>query len=311
VALLDAVRRRGGVVVCGVLAAICLGCAPDYDVGPALRPVSLARPAVMSVLAPWLPAPPSLNARSARARLALDDPLHMVIGTDIRLEFAGAVDPEAIERRFRIQPDVSGTFGWPSPTSLVFHPEALAYGTSYRVSVPGAPLGGFDLHTLGPPPQVPYPFTLTFDDCGSAEQIGAILTALADRGLHAIFFPTGRCRDQFPWLIPTLVAAGHRVCNHTYSHPMLTRYSAAAIRSEIERGVAVDCKLFRPPYGALNWQVTAIAQSLGYQVQMWDVDTRDWAGTSASDMVAMIRARGGVVLMHMHGRHTVEAIQQL
>jgi hypothetical protein len=41
---------------------------------------------------------------------------------------------------------------------------------------------------------------------------------------------------------------------------------------------------------------------------IWDVDTRDWAGTSAADMVTAIHARGGVVLMHMHGVHTTEAI---
>lgn len=263
----------------------------------------------MAIPIQWSPTEPSANG-SARARLALDDPLHSPVSADIKIEFAGVVDPEMVERRFRIQPEVAGTFAWPSPTSLVFRPDGLAYGTSYRVSVLGAPAGGFALRTLAAPPQVPFPFTLTFDDCGTAGQIGAILSVLADRGLHAIFFPTGRCRDQFPWLVPTLVAAGHRVCNHTYSHPLLTTYAPAAIRSEIERGVSVNCNLFRPPYGALNWQVTAVAHSLGYQIQLWDVDTRDWAGTSAADMVAMIRARGGVVLMHMHGLHTVEALQQ-
>jgi peptidoglycan/xylan/chitin deacetylase (PgdA/CDA1 family) len=58
-------------------------------------------------------------------------------------------------------------------------------------------------------------------------------------------------------------------------------------------------------------RVAAAAASLGYRIQLWDVDTRDWAGTPADVMVAMIRARGGVVLMHMHGAHTVEAIRTL
>src|SRR5262249_29798367 len=157
-----------------------------------------------------------------------------------------------------------------------FRPSApLAYQTTYRVAVGGFPLGGGNLTAVGRftfatvwrPPALAYPFTLTFDDCGSAEAILAILSALADRSPPAIFFPRGRCRDQFTWLVPRLLAGGHRVCNHTYSHPDLSKLGSAAIRSEIERGVAVGCDLFRPPYGAMDrtGRVASAAASLGYR----------------------------------------------
>jgi len=244
------------------------------------------------------------------------------VDSEVRLVFSEPMDTSSIEESFRVEPSVGGQFDWPDPRTLVFRSSApLAYRTTYRVSVAGyaaaqprlIAAASFSFSTLWPPPAVPFPFTLTFDDCGSADQIQAILAALADRGLHAIFFPTGRCRDQFPWLIPTLIAAGHRVCNHTYSHPDLSKLSTGAIISEIQRGVSVQCDLFRPPYGAMDrfGRVYSAATSLGYKIQLWDVDTRDWAGTPADLMVAMIRARGGVVLMHMHGIHTVEAIRAL
>jgi len=246
--------------------------------------------------------------------------VHAAVDGVVRLEFSSPMDPVSVRRAFRIDPDVPGQLDWPDEQTLVFHPAVpLAYRTTYQVSVSGQAAGGRGLAAVGrftfgtawPPPSVPFPFTLTFDDCGTADQIHAILDALADRGLHAIFFPTGQCRDQFPWLVPTLLAAGHRVCNHTYSHPQLPRLSSPAIASEIARGVAVGCDLFRPPYGAMDRRVAPIAASMGYHIQLWDVDTRDWAGTPADVMDAMIRAKGGVVLFHMHGAHTVEAIRTL
>jgi peptidoglycan/xylan/chitin deacetylase (PgdA/CDA1 family) len=255
-------------------------------------------------------------------RLLEPGPEHAPIDSTIRLQFSRRMEMGSVLRSFSIEPAVDGTLEWPNDRTLYFHPSApLAYRSTYRVTAGGVAAGAggppevatLTFATVWTPPVVPFPFMLTFDDCGTPEQIQAILSALADRSLHAIFFPTGQCRDQLPWLVPTLLADGHRVCNHTYSHPDLSRLSSAAIQSEIQRGVSVDCDLFRPPYGAMDrgGRVASVAASLGYRIQLWDVDTRDWAGTPADVMVAMIRARGGVVLMHMHGLHTVEAIRTL
>jgi peptidoglycan/xylan/chitin deacetylase (PgdA/CDA1 family) len=243
------------------------------------------------------------------------------LDSTIRLEFSEPMDFEQVERSFHIHPAVEGTFEWPDARTMVFRPMALSARTGYRVTVGGKSLEGrrldgqrsFEFSTAYAAPAISYPFTLTFDDCGTPDQIRGILSALADRGLKAIFFPTGVCRDTNPWLVSTLLTAGHRVCNHTYSHANLTRLSDPAVRTEIAGGVSAGCNLFRPPYGALdnNGRIARIATSLGYQTQLWDVDTRDWAGTSADAMVAMVRARGGIVLMHLHGAHTVDAIRRL
>jgi peptidoglycan/xylan/chitin deacetylase (PgdA/CDA1 family) len=243
------------------------------------------------------------------------------IDSVIRLEFSEAMDFEKVERSFHIRPAVEGVIEWPDSRTAVFRPRALTGRTGYQVTVGGTSLEGrrldgqktYDFNTVYGPPAVANPFTLTFDDCGTSEQIHGILAALADRGLKGIFFPTGVCRDKYPWLVPTLQAGGHRVCNHTYSHADLTKVTDTVVRREIAGGVSAGCNLFRPPYGALDsgGRIARIANSLGYQVQLWDVDTRDWAGTTAQAMVAMIRARGGIVLMHMHGAHTVQAIRDL
>jgi peptidoglycan-N-acetylglucosamine deacetylase len=154
--------------------------------------------------------------------------------------------------------------------------------------------------------------TLTFDDCGTAAQIQAVVAALAEVHEQGIFFITGQCRDHFPWLVTTLQAGGHLVCNHTYSHPDLRRLSNAAIRSEISRGVMAGCPYFRPPYGAWDGprgRVARIASEFGLQPMLWDVDSRDWAGAPADRIANLARARGGVILLHLHGTNTAEAIR--
>lgn len=226
-------------------------------------------------------------------------------------------------------PSVGGDPEWLDPVTLRLKTRPLAYNTKYTVFLrASSELNGsvalsnsWSFRTRKPPgppppPAVAQPFVLTFDDCGSPDSIHDILAALAERGLKAIFFPTGVCRDTYPWLVPELLSRGHRVCNHTYSHPELTRLSDAAIVYQIAGGVTgTGCDLFRPPFGAWDGprgRIAALAARLGYRIQMWDVDTRDWAGTDVPTMVAMIRARGGVVLMHMHPRlHTAEAIRAL
>jgi peptidoglycan/xylan/chitin deacetylase (PgdA/CDA1 family) len=302
--------------------------ASDRD-GPAVARFVPARlfvagPRVPQALprADWRTGPGRPGIAVPDVRLAEPAALHVPTDSAVRLEFTLPMNAASVQRGFHIEPAVPGTLDWPDARTLVFHPAAaLASRTTYRVSVAGFPIGerrlaaygSFAFRTMAPPPNVAVPFMLTFDDCGSAEAIRGIMAELADRGVHAIFFPTGACRDQFPWLVPALVADGHRVCNHTYSHPFLPSLSSAAVRSEIARGVSVGCDLFRPPYGAMDrgGRIAGIAASMGYRVQLWDVDTRDWAGTPADVMVAMIRARGGVVLMHMHGTHTLEALRQL
>ena len=263
---------------------------------------------------------PGADGPAPTVRMA-DPGRYAPVASPVRLQFSEPMDAVSVEGSFSLEPAVAGSLSWPDSSTLVFQPaNPLPYRTTYQVAVRGRSAGSwlvargaFTFTTTWPPPAVPFPLTLTFDDCGTPEAIHGILDILAQRGLQAIFFPTGMCRDQYPWLVPALVAAGHRVCNHTYSHPDLRRLSDAAVASEIQRGVSVNCDLFRPPYGALDrsGRIARIAASLGYRIQLWDVDTRDWAGTPADLMVAMIHARGGVVLFHMHGIHTLEALGAL
>jgi peptidoglycan/xylan/chitin deacetylase (PgdA/CDA1 family) len=62
--------------------------------------------------------------------------------------------------------------------------------------------------------------------------------------------------------------------NHTYDHRQLTTLSDAMVSYEIRYGVRST--YLRPPYGSYDLRVKSIAESLGYRICTWNIDTRDW-----------------------------------
>jgi peptidoglycan-N-acetylglucosamine deacetylase len=124
---------------------------------------------------------------------------------------------------------------------------------------------------------------LTFDDGPHPKHTDRVLKTLSDHQINATFFIIGENALAFPEIVYRIASAGgHRIGNHSYSHPDLTRLSAEEIESEImktEKLIAPYLgkeKLLRPPYGAHNSLVDRVAKDLGYQLCFWNVDTLDW-----------------------------------
>jgi peptidoglycan-N-acetylglucosamine deacetylase len=165
---------------------------------------------------------------------------------------------------------------------------------------------------------------LTFDDGGSATQVTSILSTLARNNVKAYFFFRGDWARVHPTLFSKIKAAGHRIGNHTSTHPALSRMGTTNVVNQITGGTAGTGtpKLLRPPFGAgaFSTRLEQIAQSKGYQLCRWTTDTYDWDGTTTARMVeritygdyrsAPVRA-GGVILMHGHGRYTAPGLQQI
>jgi len=123
---------------------------------------------------------------------------------------------------------------------------------------------------------------LTFDDGPNPESTPKVLAALSRANLKATFFMLGLNAEAQPRLVERVFDAGHRIGNHSYSHPHLTELTEAEIREEIGRTdrllapyLGAD-KLFRPPYGHTNSLVQMVAAELGYREVRWTVDPRDW-----------------------------------
>jgi peptidoglycan-N-acetylglucosamine deacetylase len=150
---------------------------------------------------------------------------------------------------------------------------------------------------------------LTFDDGPRPGRTDAILDVLAREQAHATFFVVGRSVSYFPDLVARAAREGHQVANHTWNHPALSILSDAAVRDELVRTSDEIARrgggsptLMRPPYGAVNARVRAVAASLGLATVLWTVDPQDWrTGRSASTITSFTLSAlhpGAIVLLH-------------
>jgi peptidoglycan/xylan/chitin deacetylase (PgdA/CDA1 family) len=149
---------------------------------------------------------------------------------------------------------------------------------------------------------------LTFDDGPGASTEG-ILQVLEGAGVAGTFFNVGVNQTIRPAVVREEAARGFLLGNHTWGHPDMSKLSAAAQASEMDKTTAEQISLvgsapcfFRPPYGAYNSTTLNVAQARNMSVWNWSVDTQDWmaAGSGASSWVNNIinLAEAGATQLH-------------
>ena len=153
---------------------------------------------------------------------------------------------------------------------------------------------------------------LTFDD-GPAERFTAqVLDILREQNVPATFFVCGKNVEAHPELLRRMVAEGHEIGNHTYSHPFLYFKSRRRIAEEIDRTQATIEKvvgfrpsLFRPPYGARWFGLVPALLERGMRLVLWSAAGYDWKKDALGITDATLRKLkpGAVILLH-DGRET-------
>lgn len=151
---------------------------------------------------------------------------------------------------------------------------------------------------------------LTFDDGSDGTNIPVILKILSSYNIKATFFLTGKAVINHPARIKSIVAQGHAIGNHSYTHPYFTRISTTLMKFELTRTENIVKNLtgrttkpyFRPPYGAYSTLVLQTVGSIGYTKTIkWNIDTIDWDGRSAYRIYSKVLNNivpGSIVLMH-------------
>jgi peptidoglycan/xylan/chitin deacetylase (PgdA/CDA1 family) len=150
---------------------------------------------------------------------------------------------------------------------------------------------------------------LTFDDGPNATFTPLILDTLKERKVKATFFVLGEMAKARPDLVRRESREGHRVGDHSWSHPNLTTLDEQQVESELRRteemihhAIRQTPKEWRPPYGATNPLVEEAARDVGLKsMVLWTVDPRDWEGPPAETIRDRVLAGvrpDGIVLLH-------------
>lgn len=181
------------------------------------------------------------------------------------------------------------------------------------------------------PPRVPASYNsvqtsrpvvaLTFDDGPHPELTPKLLDLLRAEGVRATFYVIGRNVEAYPDIARRIVAEGHEIANHSWSHPSLTSLGAARLNQElrstseiIERTTGRRPTNMRPPYGAINERVRrTILQEHGLDVVMWSVDPLDWRRPGPAVVARRLvdgAAPGGILLAHDIHPGTIEAMPE-
>jgi len=162
---------------------------------------------------------------------------------------------------------------------------------------------------------------LTFDDGPHPVHTPALLDILAARRARATFYVIGSLVQRYPDLTRRIVAEGHELGNHTWTHPTLSQLGDAGVLREIDRTQEAIWRTvghvpvtMRPPYGAFSTRQSRMLQGQrNLPTVIWSVDPQDWrrpgSHVVAQRMVQGARP-GAIILAHdIHGP-TVRAIPE-
>ncbi len=168
------------------------------------------------------------------------------------------------------------------------------------------------------------PVAFTFEAGGDHAPVRGILAALRRHGARATFFLDGSWAESHAELVHAMVADGHELANHGYSHPDWTTLAA----DEIERDLAATERVVhdltggstrpwaRPPFGAIDEPVEAVLARNGYKPFYRDaVDGAHWPGETTVESVAARALASAehenVVVFHTNRVETEQALPAL
>ena len=160
---------------------------------------------------------------------------------------------------------------------------------------------------------------LTFDDGPSAELTRPLLDLLEKKQIRATFFVTGAELEKNMDRGIRIVAQGHEVGNHSYSHRRMIFVTPSFVKNEIERtdelihqaGYQNDIH-FRPPYGKKLFVLPYYLSDAGRTTITWDVEPDSDPNALAPEIAqkAVDGARpGSIILLHAMYPHRMESFK--
>ncbi|MGJ8628888.1 MAG: glycosyltransferase [Sulfitobacter sp.] len=171
---------------------------------------------------------------------------------------------------------------------------------------------------------------LTFDDGPTVDYTTETLDILKETNTPGTFFVLGNNALKSPYLVERILAEGHELGAHTFSHPHMADISASRANVEVNsvqqliNGITgKEMRLYREPYMLSGGPITSkqVASLLpleqaGYVIAGMDIVPNDWIPQVPEELAKKIITQvdenaGGVILLHDGGgdqSHMVEAL---
>lgn len=163
---------------------------------------------------------------------------------------------------------------------------------------------------------------ITFDDGPNREFTPRILSLLKKYNAKATFFCIGKHIGTNPELFRKLIAEGHTVGNHTYSHSNnFGFFSSEKVVSELRKTNSItkeisglELKLYRPAFGVTNPNVKMALQLTKLTSIGWSKRSLDTTGLSEENIVKRITKnlkKGDIILLHDLSAKSVAVLEHL
>ncbi|MET0934695.1 MAG: polysaccharide deacetylase family protein [Luteibacter sp.] len=160
---------------------------------------------------------------------------------------------------------------------------------------------------------------LSFDDGPDPAHTPRLLDTLARHQVKASFFLVGEKIEQYPEIVQRIVAEGHMIGNHSYSHWSFRNMNLTRQLDEVYRTDAL-LRLFdnrphhrmRPPSGYVGAQLLLHFARRKRNFVYWSYDSLDYQDKPVEALIDRLRkdppAPGDIVLMHDDSDKAAEAL---
>lgn len=164
---------------------------------------------------------------------------------------------------------------------------------------------------------------LTFDDGPTPQGTEQILSILQEQNVRATFFVTGAELEKDPVDGKRIVAAGHELGNHSYSHARMLLVTPSYVRREVEttdkliRDIGYRGEiLFRPPYGKKLFALPFYLWRNSRKSITWDVEPDSFpeVASSAERIAQHVNSNtkpGSIIILHVMYPSRVESMKSV
>ncbi len=164
--------------------------------------------------------------------------------------------------------------------------------------------------------------SITFDDGPNIEFTPSVLSLLKKHNAKATFFCIGKHIEAHPELFRQIIAEGHTVGNHTYSHSNnFGFFSSERVVTELNRTnrlardiSGLELKLYRPAFGVTNPNIKKALQLVKLQPIGWSKRSLDTTKLSEKTILKRITKslkRGDIILLHDSSAKSVAILEHL